>query len=154
MDYKGIIQGIDEQITRLEKVKKLLSLNRSGGVGTKKATPEPKKRTMSPEARKRIADAQRKRWATARQKALAPTKSTNKVAKKVSAVKVKKASPKKAVKRTVSPEARKRMADAQHRRWAAFKKPKSAVLSNSGKKTTNAAQAVAVPEASISEALS
>jgi hypothetical protein len=62
MDYEHIIQGIDDEITRLEKVKKLLSLNRGINAATKKATAKPKKRVISAEARKRIGDAQRKRW--------------------------------------------------------------------------------------------
>ena len=62
MDYKRVIQGIDDEITRLEKVKKLLSPNRGINAATKKATAKPKKRVMSAEARKRIADVQRKRW--------------------------------------------------------------------------------------------
>ena len=46
MDYKRIIQGIDDEITRLEKVKKLLSLNRGINAATKRATARPKRRSV------------------------------------------------------------------------------------------------------------
>ena len=65
------------------------------------------KRTMSPEARERIAAAQRARWAKSRAGA---------VAKPVAAPKAKSG------KRTLSPEAREKIAAAARRRWAAFKK--------------------------------
>jgi hypothetical protein len=56
-------EGINNAlVTRREKVKKLLSPNRGINAATKKATARPKKRVMSAEARKRIADVQRKRW--------------------------------------------------------------------------------------------
>lgn len=67
------------------------------------------KRTMSPEARERIAAAQRARWA----------KSRGAAAAKPAAV----SSPAKAKgRRTLSPEAREKIAAAARRRWAAVKK--------------------------------
>ena len=60
-------------------------------------------RTMSPEARKRIADAQRRRWARARAGA------SGKRSKG---------------KRTLSPEARRRIVAAQKARWAKFRAAK------------------------------
>jgi hypothetical protein len=65
------------------------------------------RRTMSPEARERIAAAQRARWAKSRGGA---------VVKPVVAAKAKSG------KRTLSPEAREKIAAAARRRWAAFKK--------------------------------
>jgi len=68
------------------------------------------RRTMSPAARKNIAEALKARWA----------------AKKTSAkpvVGAKQAAPKKAVaKRVISPESRKKMAEAQQKRWAKTKR--------------------------------
>jgi glucan-binding YG repeat protein len=68
------------------------------------------KRTMSPEARERIAAAQRARWAKSRGSAVA------KPAASAAAPKAK------AGKRSLSPEAREKIAAAARRRWAAFKK--------------------------------
>jgi hypothetical protein len=69
------------------------------------------KRTMSPEARERIAAAQRARWAKSR--------GAKSVAKPATAVKARSgAKPK----RTISPEARAKMAAAAKRRWAKVKK--------------------------------
>jgi hypothetical protein len=65
------------------------------------------KRTMSPEARERIAAAQRARWAKSRGGAIAVAKPAAKV---------------KSGKRTLSPEAREKIAAAARRRWAAVKK--------------------------------
>jgi hypothetical protein len=73
-----------------------------------------RKRTLSPEARARIAEAQRKRWAATRTGAAAPV-----VAKAVAKTATKKAATKK---RTMSPEARARIAEAQRKRWAATRK--------------------------------
>jgi len=71
-----IIAEIDAEISRLQKVKKLLSSpSNSGrnGLTANRSTAEKnanrRKRRLSPEARKRIADAQRKRWATQRKTA-------------------------------------------------------------------------------------
>jgi len=65
-----ILKQIDQEIARLQQVRALLSdgatapTTRSSSRATK--TTRLKKRTMSPEARKRIAEAQRKRWAKAK----------------------------------------------------------------------------------------
>ena len=64
-----------------------------------------KKRTISPEARERIAAAQRARWA----KSKSTTTSTTSAPK---------AKPAKTKKRTISPEARAKMVSAAKRRWA------------------------------------
>ena len=66
MPLTDIIASIDQEIARLNQVRAILS-----GGGAPKAGGRPssekvarKKRTLSPEARQRIADAQKKRWAT------------------------------------------------------------------------------------------
>jgi len=75
MAIESILAQIDEEIAKLTQIRALLS----GGIAVKKAaglkvksTPEKakakKRRVLSPEARKRIADAQRKRWAAQRAK--------------------------------------------------------------------------------------
>jgi hypothetical protein len=78
-----------------------------------------RKRTMSAEARARIAEAQRKRWAASK-KGSAPAEKTS------AAPAAKAAAPapasKRGGKRVMSPEARKRIAEAQRKRWAATKK--------------------------------
>lgn len=65
MSINDVLSTIDSEIARLEHARALLT-----GVGAKTRTKksavevaERAKRTLSPEARKRIADAQRKRWA-------------------------------------------------------------------------------------------
>jgi hypothetical protein len=65
MDAQEILNAIDSEIARLQQVKAILT---GGSTSTPKrgrpaASPEPAKRTHSPEARARIAAAQRKRWA-------------------------------------------------------------------------------------------
>lgn len=72
MTIESILSQIDTEITRLTQVRKLL-----GGVDSRstavtkssagQAKPR-KKRVLSADARKRIADAQRKRWAAQRAK--------------------------------------------------------------------------------------
>ena len=73
-----ILAALDEEIARLKQVRSLLSGGETGN-GRIKAKPGPRiktqaaqgtadgsvapKRVLSPEARKRIADAQKKRWA-------------------------------------------------------------------------------------------
>ena len=68
MAIDSILAQIDAEIERLTKVRSLLA---SGGAGAKFGEPNGKnlpsgtrkKHVLSPEARKRIADAQRRRWA-------------------------------------------------------------------------------------------
>jgi len=72
MDRNQILQSIDEEITRLERVKELLtSINghRSAVGGTKSIAGAPKKRILSADARNRIAQAQKRRWAKQRKEA-------------------------------------------------------------------------------------
>ena len=66
MTRDDIIAAIDEEISRLEKVKELLASSSSGkfsGALARKTASGPKKRNLSPEARARIAAAQKRRWA-------------------------------------------------------------------------------------------
>lgn len=65
MTREDIIAAIDEEISRLEKVKELLQSSSSGrlsGAIARKTTGT-QKRNLSPEARARIAAAQKRRWA-------------------------------------------------------------------------------------------
>jgi hypothetical protein len=74
MAIDSIVALIDAEISRLTQVRSLLAS--SGKVALKTTEPKTKKaagktrkkRTLSPEARKRIADAQRKRWAAQKAK--------------------------------------------------------------------------------------
>ena len=74
MTIDSIIAQIDAEIARLTQARTLLSsagrVNFAGGVKLDGASGKRgrKKRFLSPEARKRIADAQRKRWAAQRAK--------------------------------------------------------------------------------------
>jgi hypothetical protein len=62
MDRSEILSSIDVEISRLEKARALLV-----GIPSKSKSAKPK-RTISADARKRIADAQRKRWAAVKAK--------------------------------------------------------------------------------------
>jgi hypothetical protein len=78
MSIESILTQIDAEIARLTQVRSLLA--NTGKVTTKAVEPKSKKtptkakakvkktRVLSPEARKRIADAQRKRWAAQKAK--------------------------------------------------------------------------------------
>ena len=73
MTMESILAEIDAEIAKLSQVRALLA--NSGKVSLKLAKAKDgklptmrKKRVLSPEARKRIADAQRKRWAAQRAK--------------------------------------------------------------------------------------
>jgi ElaB/YqjD/DUF883 family membrane-anchored ribosome-binding protein len=75
MTIGNIIEELDAEIARLKEVRKLLSSTSSlaadGVTGKRSAatkTVHRKKRTLSAEARKKIADAQRKRWAAQKAK--------------------------------------------------------------------------------------
>ena len=64
MNQDMIVQFIDEEIDRLQRARALLT----GHTAPLKrgAAPAPKRRTMSPEGRARVAAAQRARWAKAK----------------------------------------------------------------------------------------
>ena len=69
MSIETILAEIDAEISRLMQVRSLLSGSRTASLPGAKSKTSPaapkskKKRVLSAEARKRIADAQRKRWA-------------------------------------------------------------------------------------------
>jgi phage gpG-like protein len=63
MTREDIIAAIDEEITRLEKVRALLRDTTGAKFLTNSVSTSRKKRNLSAEARKRIADAQKRRWA-------------------------------------------------------------------------------------------
>jgi hypothetical protein len=86
MDAQSIIAALDAEIEALQQARAVL-LN-SDQAGARRGSAKPKKvakRVLSPEARKRIADAQRKRWAATRKTkrtAAAPAKAAKKSARK------------------------------------------------------------------------
>ncbi len=75
MAIESIVALIDEEIAKLTQIRTLLA-STTGSATYKVALPKAKKapakgkkrRVLSPEARKRIADAQRKRWAAQKAK--------------------------------------------------------------------------------------
>jgi hypothetical protein len=73
MDRDAILKLIGEEISRLERVRELLSAKNgyihSVGRGAK-AAGAPKKRILSQDARNRIAQAQKRRWAKQRRETL------------------------------------------------------------------------------------
>ena len=68
MEVSKIVAELDREIARLKEARALLagvtSPNRSSG--KKKSTAKPRKRTMTAEGRRRIAEAMKKRWAERR----------------------------------------------------------------------------------------
>ncbi len=79
MDRDGILKLIEEEISRLERVRELLSAKNGHGptVGrVAKASGAPKKRVLSQDARNRIAQAQKRRWAKQRREALLAKKAS------------------------------------------------------------------------------
>jgi hypothetical protein len=72
MDRSQILESIDEEIAKLERVRELLSSSKAPALlhvnGLKAATGR-KKRVLSEEARNRIAQAQKRRWAKQRKEA-------------------------------------------------------------------------------------
>jgi hypothetical protein len=61
MDHQSLVFAIDAEIATLEHARTLLARAANSGLTLGKATQRVTHR-LSPEARKRIADAQRKRW--------------------------------------------------------------------------------------------
>ncbi|MFC5862177.1 hypothetical protein ACFPT7_07725 [Acidicapsa dinghuensis] len=61
MDLAKLLLEIDNEIDRLRQVRELLAGNSPSQPATRR-----KKRTLSPEARARIAEAQRRRWSKAK----------------------------------------------------------------------------------------
>jgi len=72
MTREEIVVAIDEEISRLEKVRALLQGSGSSKLFTSGSlSGVRKKRHLSAEARKRIADAQKRRWAKQKKQATA-----------------------------------------------------------------------------------
>ena len=73
MEAKGIIAEIDAEIARLQQARALLSgVSVKAKPGRPKGSankPQRRKRVLSADARKRIADAQKRRWAERRKSA-------------------------------------------------------------------------------------
>ena len=117
MGVSEILATIDHEIAQLQQARALLSgvaapvakrkpgrPRKTDALVTPAAKPaRRKKRKLSPEGRKRIAEAVKKRWAAQKDKRGAPKKAAAKPARK----------------RRLSPEGRKRIAEAAKRRWAA-----------------------------------
>jgi hypothetical protein len=72
MSFESIVAEIDAEIAKLQQVRTLLAnTGKAVKMAERKGAIVPKtrkKRVLSAEARKRIADAQKKRWAAARAK--------------------------------------------------------------------------------------
>ena len=83
MEVSRIIAEIDAQISKLQQARELLSGTVAktgkgpgrpkGSKNAKTATATPRKRKLSPEGRKRIADAMKRRWAERRKQAAKST---------------------------------------------------------------------------------
>jgi len=65
MSLNDVLSAIDAEIARLQQARNLLTNSGTSTHGRKSASTKSAKvkRTLSPEARQKIADAQRKRWA-------------------------------------------------------------------------------------------
>jgi len=63
MALKDLLDSIDSEIARLQQARALLADGSTPGSTPSGSRVMRKKRTLSAEARKRIADAQRRRWA-------------------------------------------------------------------------------------------
>jgi hypothetical protein len=128
MGVSEILATIDHEIAQLQQARALLSGGTAHVAKRKVGRPrkidaavipaaakpaKKKKRNLSPEGRKRIAEAVKKRWAAQKGKAVAPKKA---------AAATRKAAAKPATKkRILSPEGRKRIAEAAKKRWEAQK---------------------------------
>ena len=67
MSFDSIVAEIDAEIAKLQQVRALLANTGKAMKLAERNTGKARKpRVLSPEARKRIADAQKKRWAAAR----------------------------------------------------------------------------------------
>lgn len=84
MEVSRILEEIDAQIAKLQQARELLSgsaakvrKGRGRPKGSKSAKPAaPRKRKISPEGRKRIAEAMKRRWAERRKLAAKPSTAT------------------------------------------------------------------------------
>ena len=71
MGVATILEEIDKEIAQLQHAKTVLSGNTSAPATTKDVKKRRKKRNLSPEGRKRIADAVKRRWAAQKKNAAA-----------------------------------------------------------------------------------
>ncbi|HUY81046.1 MAG TPA: hypothetical protein VMU92_04930 [Acidobacteriaceae bacterium] len=70
MSHEQILAAIDEEISKLQQVRKLLQSSSSKLTSGVSAAGKPRaKRVLSPEARQRIAAAQKRRWAKQKKEA-------------------------------------------------------------------------------------
>lgn len=69
MNHQQILAAIDDEIGRLQQVRKLLQGSGGKLAGISGSGKTPVRRVLSPEARQRIAAAQRRRWAKQKRKA-------------------------------------------------------------------------------------
>lgn len=69
MSHQQILTAIDDEIRRLQQVRKLLQGSTGGKLAGKPAGRKRTRRVLSPEARERIAAAQRRRWAKQKKEA-------------------------------------------------------------------------------------
>jgi hypothetical protein len=130
MGVSEILATIDREIAQLQQARALLSGGAAPAAKRKVGRPrkidaavipaaakpaKKKKRNLSPEGRKRIAEAVKKRWAAQKAKKAAPKKAVAATKKAAVAVAAKPARKK----RNLSPEGRKRIAEAAKKRWEA-----------------------------------
>lgn len=126
MNTESIVVEIEAEIARLQLVKALLADDNSDGnrkLGRPAAASlsggPAKRRTLSAEARERIAAAQRARWAKSKRSAQKAARTTAaSAARKATVV----APARRAKKRTLRAGARAKIAAAQRARWAKLKK--------------------------------
>jgi hypothetical protein len=158
MNIQDIVVEIDAEISKLQQVKALLT----GTSTTEKRKPgrpantilagnARTRRTLSAEAREKIAAAQRARWAKSKKaaKKAAPSTTAASTAKKAPAVGLRANSKKK---RTLSAGARAKIAAAQKARWAkARKAAKKASTAKVAKKSAPAKKAVSARRAGASK---
>jgi hypothetical protein len=72
MSREQILAAIDEEISKLQQVRKLLQTSGGNMASRVSKTGKPRaRRTLSPEARQRIAAAQKRRWAKQKKEASA-----------------------------------------------------------------------------------
>ena len=158
MNTQHIVVEIDAEISKLQQVKALLSGISTTGkrkpvrpTNTSLAGKARTRRTLSAEAREKIAAAQRARWAKSKKaaKKAAPSTAAASTAKKAPAVGLRAKSKKK---RTLSVGARAKIAAAQRARWAKVRKAAKKVSSAKvAKKSAPAKKAVPAMRASASK---
>ncbi|MGD0157779.1 MAG: hypothetical protein ABSB50_16935 [Terracidiphilus sp.] len=158
MKIQDIVVEIDAEISRLQQVKALLTgtstteMRKPGQLANARFAGKARtRRTLSAEARERIAAAQRARWAKSKKGVKKAARSTAAVstAKKAPAVGLRAKSKKK---RTLSAGARARIAAAQRARWAKVRKAaKKAASAKVAKKSAPAKKAVPAKRAGASK---